>query len=258
MADATTAQPVGSNTQLPLDIGSIISLITGITGNSGATSIAQSADPWAPNRGAYMDQLNAFMKDPSSVLKDPAFTAAENVGAENISRQAGAAGMANSGNRLADLFTFGQTAGLNFENQKFQQLQQLAGVNAGSPVAAAGLQLGALQNQGTNLTTGLAGVLPMIMQLLGLGGGTPGAGGLVSMLQNMFGGGGGSINPDGSINWGSTGTGPADASGGPGSATDPFAGMDGGGSGPDLTSLFTGSGVDSGLGADLSFLGIGP
>jgi hypothetical protein len=200
---------------------------------SGATdAIANRADPWGPQRGQYQTQLNDFMKDPSSVLKDPAFLAAENLGAENISRQAGAAGMAGSGNRLADLFKYGQTQGLGFEQQKFNQLSQLAGVNAGSPVAAAGIQAGALQNKGTNLATGLAGILPMLAQLFGGAGG--GAGGIADFIKNLVGGSGGQILPpnnlggsgagDGSFNYtpDTAGTGgPADPFG-PGSGfTDP-------------------------------------
>ena len=56
--------------------------------------------------------------------------------------EAGAAGMGASGNRLAELFSFGQSSALDFEKQRYNELSNLAGVNAGSPVAAAGLQLG--------------------------------------------------------------------------------------------------------------------
>ena len=184
MADATTANP----NQTTQDIGSIISLIMGLTGSPDANKFAQMADPWAPNRPKYQTELNTFMDNPASIFTDPAFQAAENLGAENISRQAGAAGMAGSGNRLADLFKFGQTSGLEFEKQRFNELEDLAGVNAGSPVAAAKLLLDNLKNQGTNLTTGLSGVLPMLLQLLGIGGGS-GGGGLVNVIKKMFGGG---------------------------------------------------------------------
>lgn len=201
---ATIAQPVGtnvglgattvpspgssmSNPGLSSDIGAIISLISGLSGTSGYNKLAAMADPWAQNRPQYQTELNKFMADPSSIFQDPAFQAAQQVGAENISRQAGAAGMAGSGNRLADLFSFGQSQALGFENQKFNQLAQLAGVNAGSPVAAAQIGAQGLQTQGTNLATGLAGVIPMILQMLGMGGQGGGLGGIISQL---FGGGG--------------------------------------------------------------------
>ena len=154
----TTTTPgnttTGVDAGLGTDIGAILALINGLGNNSGAMNIAQTADPWGPQRSQYQTQLNAFMANPSSVLTDPAFKAAENLGAENVARNAGAAGMGNSGNNLAALFNYGQTAGLNFEQQKFNQLSSLAGVNAGSPAAAAQLEEGALANQQTNLDTG--------------------------------------------------------------------------------------------------------
>lgn len=180
---------------LPTDIGSLIALITGLTGAGSGDweKIANRADPWGPNRERYQGELNAFMTDPSSIFQDPAFQAAQRVGSENISRQAGAAGMSASGNRLADLFRFGQSSGLDFERQRFGELANLAGVNAGSPAAAAGIQAHGLQTQGTNLASGLGGILPMIMQLLGMGGGS-GAGGMGDIISRLFGGGGGTIN----------------------------------------------------------------
>jgi hypothetical protein len=194
MPEATTAVPNTTGTaQLPQDIGSIISLITGLTGSPDANKIADSADPWAPNRQQYMDQLNAFMKDPGSIFTDPAFQAAQKVGAENISRQFGAAGMGASGNRLADLFSFGQSSALDFEKQRFNELSNLAGVNVGSPVAAAGLKLGNLQTQGSNLANGLAGVLPLLASLFGLNTGG-GLAGLAGSIGKLFGGGGGGID----------------------------------------------------------------
>lgn len=235
--------------QLPTDIGSIISLISGLSGQKDWTTIANRADPWGPQRGQYQDQLNAFMQDPSSVLKDPAFLAAENLGAENISRQAGAAGMAGSGSRLADLFKFGQTQGAAFEQQKFNQLQELAGVNAGSPAAAAGIEAKGLETQGTNLATGLAGVIPMIAQLLGLA--PTAAGGLVSSLQKLFGGGGGTNpitdpNAPGFI-------GPPDYSGVDTSIGPPdFSSVDTSIGPPDFSNLFGGGG-----GIDFSSIDLG-
>ena len=186
MADATTANP----NQLTQDIGSILSLITGLTGNKDFKDIAKIADPWGPQRSQYQDQLNAFMKDPGSIFTDPAFQAAQRVGAENISRQAGAAGMGSSGNRLADLFSFGQSSALDFEKMKFNELSQLAGVNAGSPADAAKIIEDALKTQGTNLTTGITGLISSILSGL-----VPGAaGGLAGIIQKIIGGGDPSFN----------------------------------------------------------------
>ena len=199
LGDATIAVPNSTgSSQLPQDIGSILALFGGIQGSSDLQKIAQSADPWGPQRAQYQTQLNQFMANPASIFTDPAFQAAENVGAENISRQAGAAGMASSGNRLADLFNFGQSSALNFEQQRFNELANLAGVNAGSPVAAAGLQTGALQTQGSNLATGLAGVIPMILSALGLSTNSGLGGAIGSAISKLFGGGDpfAGFNPD--------------------------------------------------------------
>ena len=90
-------------------LANIISLIMG-TDKNNASTVANIADPFASQRPQYMDDLSAFMKDPSSIFNDPAFTAAEGVGAENIARTAGAAGMGNSGNKLASLYSFGESS----------------------------------------------------------------------------------------------------------------------------------------------------
>ena len=214
LGDATIAVPNSTgSSQLPQDIGTILSLIGGIQGSGDLQKIAQTADPWGPQRGQYQTKLNDFMANPASIFTDPAFQAAENVGAENISRQAGAAGLASSGNRLAELFKFGQSSALDFEKQKFNELADLAGVNAGSPVAAAGLATGALQTQGQNLATGISGIIPLIASLLGLNTGG-GLGGLLgsagSAIGKLFGGGSPDLSTlldQGGINAGSLDTG---------------------------------------------------
>ncbi len=177
-----------------LDYGAILSALAaaGIDisnlANNKAPHVGQTAaniaDPWGKQRGQYQDQLNAFMKDPSSVLKDPAFTSSLNLGLEGVQRSADASGMGLSGNTLAALQNYGQTAGYNAENNKFTQLAELAGVNAGSPTAAANAYLGGQGNQaqttsgllqallGGSGSSGLIGqVIPLIKQILGGGGG---------------------------------------------------------------------------------------
>ena len=135
MADTTT-------TSGGTDWGSILSsLFSGYqaiagTAGSNAQTAANAADPWGPQRGQYQTQLNAFMKDPSTIFQDPAYKAALNQGLEGTARIQGASGMGNSGNNLAALTQYGDTFAYNAENNKFNQLSQLAGVNAGSPAAA--------------------------------------------------------------------------------------------------------------------------
>jgi hypothetical protein len=175
MADTTTG---GSST---IDWSSLIknlatsgldiySLITGQDKNN-ANAAIQIADPILPAQGQALTQLQQFLTDPSKSLQDPAFQAVEQLGAENISRQAGAAGMGASGNRLADLFKFGETSGLQYENQKFNQLMD---VLKGSPAAAGILTQGQRNQQGT--------IGDLLASLLGGGG----VGGIAQALPQLF------------------------------------------------------------------------
>jgi hypothetical protein len=152
-----------------------------ISGKSqGAASTASNiASPTLPLQPQARTDMAAFMADPSSVLKDPAFLAAENLGAENISRQAGAAGMANSGNRLADLFKFGETSGLAYENQRYNQL---LGLLQPSPAAGNMYLSGQQGKQGS--------IADLIKQMLGSAG-SPGA--IAQIIRMMSGGGGDSL-----------------------------------------------------------------
>jgi hypothetical protein len=207
LSEATTAQP--NSTGGGIDWASIIPGLANagldlysIFGKGPQNTINNAmnvADPRLPLQGQARDQLSAFLTDPSSVLKDPAFLAAENLGAENISRQAGAAGMANSGNRLADLFKYGETAGLNYEQQRFNQLMSiLQPANTG----AANIALGGAQGK----TSAISDLIKTLFG--GAGGQVPG---LASQLIKFFSGGGGpdltSLLTSGGINAGSLDTG---------------------------------------------------
>lgn len=204
LGDATTAQPntggINWASIIPLLAGAgmdISSLIQG-TDTKNAATAANLANPLIPLQGQALGQLGSFLTDPSSVLKDPAFQAAEQLGAENISRQAGAAGMAGSGNRLADLFKFGETAGLGYEQQRFDQLM---GVLRPSPAAGQFFMQGQQGKQDT--------IADLLRQLFG---GAGGASLLPSILKMITGGGGGGgdltgINDSGGITAGGLDTG---------------------------------------------------
>src|ERR1700687_5610150 len=102
MADTnlTTGQGLGT------DLADLYSLFTrlGNTDKNNASTVAHIADPFMDQRPQYQDQMSQFMKDPSAIFQDPAFLAAQKVGGEAVARNAGAAGMGNSGNKVAALF----------------------------------------------------------------------------------------------------------------------------------------------------------
>lgn len=154
-----------------------------------------------------LGRMTSLLDDPSSLEKQPGYQWGLSQAMEGVNRGAGASGLLNSGNRLTALQDRGQgyaqgwqqqiwnellgntnaninagQLGLATQGQGFNQLGQLAGVNAGSPTAAA-----ALMAQGRTatdnatgagvggITTGLASILPQLQRLLS--GGTNGWGG---------------------------------------------------------------------------------
>jgi hypothetical protein len=200
MADAPNLTP---GQGLGTDISGILSLIASLNGTdkSNASQVADIADPFRSQRPQYMDQLSAFMKDPGSIFGDPAFKAAQAQGGETVARNAGAAGMGNSGNKLASLFSYGQSSALDFEKQKFSELLPLSGATQGNPGAAAlATQLGQ-QNQQSGISAGIAGIAGLLTQL-----GIPSA--LANQISQAMGG-----NPTFGANQGSNWSGNADPGG---------------------------------------------
>jgi hypothetical protein len=189
MADATTAQPNAGGVNWPAILGQlagagidIYSLINNTPGKT-ANTVANIADPLQPIKSDQLSQFTNFLKDPSTALNDPLFQSAQRIGRENISRQAGAADMASSGNRLADLFTYGRDSALGFEQQRFNDYMSILRPNVtGAGAYAQGQQqTGGLWGDLIKMLTGggAGGVdlLPQIIKALtgggGLGGGNP-------------------------------------------------------------------------------------
>jgi hypothetical protein len=191
MADATTAQPnsggfdlggfLSSLAAAGIDIYSLAKNVPGSTANTAANI----ADPLQPIKSDQLSQFQAFLKNPGSVLNDPGFVAAENVGAENVARLGGAGGMGSSGNLMADLFKYGQTSALGFEQQKFQNFMSILRPN----VAGANAYTQGKQQQGGTIAdlikallggsagSGVVGLLPAILKGLGINFGGTGTGG---------------------------------------------------------------------------------
>jgi hypothetical protein len=134
-----------------------------------ANAVADVADPFRHQRPQYQQDMSNFMADPSKIFQDPAFLAAQQQGGEAVARNAGAAGMSNSGNKMADLFSFGQSNALKFENQKFNELSLLSGALTGSPAAAAQAIQTGQQNQAKGISSGIAGIAGLAAALVKAG-----------------------------------------------------------------------------------------
>jgi hypothetical protein len=150
---------------------------------------------------AALSPLMNLINNPQSITSQPGYQFGMTQGLEAVNRGSGASGLLNSGDRLAALQNFGQNyagswldrifgedttaanLGLQSQNQGFNQLAQLAGVNAGSPAAAGSLFMQGANNRNQSLAGGISGLIA------GLVGG-PG-GGLLGQLSKFFGGGNG-------------------------------------------------------------------
>ena len=122
---------------------------SGAMNNPAISAATAAADPWAPNRGQYVNQLNTLMQNPGSFASSPAYKFAFDQGTEALNRSMASKGLANSGTRLAELTKYGQgLAGQQYFNQA-NLLSKLAGVDASSPSAAAGA-IASISNQQNN------------------------------------------------------------------------------------------------------------
>jgi hypothetical protein len=164
-----------------------------------------------------ISMLGNLLSNPASLVNMPGYQFGLNQALESVNRGAGASGMLNSGNRLAALQDRGNQyaqgwqnqiynqllgnvnanvaadqLGLGAQQQGYNELANLAGVNAGSPTAAAQALLNGVQGRNQALGSGLGGialggsslmntVLPALQRMLG-----GGAGGIdLSSFANM-------------------------------------------------------------------------
>jgi hypothetical protein len=144
---------LGSNGQ---NIPALLTLINGLTqsgsGASGANAAAAS-DPFAAQRPAYQAMLRNLLQNPQAFMDTPMIQNQLNMGSEAVNRSAGARGLLNSGNRLAELTQFGQKVGSSGFMDYANLLGTLSGATTGSPAAAgqaltAGNTNNAAQNAG--------------------------------------------------------------------------------------------------------------
>ena len=108
---------------------------TGILGLQKADQLQQAAvqaDPMAPYRSQYAQQLQQLQEDPSQVQNIPGYQA----GLDAVMRSLASQGYTGSGNMMAAL----QDYGGQFYQQQFQNLSNLAGVNISPAVSLQGQQ----------------------------------------------------------------------------------------------------------------------
>jgi hypothetical protein len=195
---------------------SIFDLINASRGqgtNRGNTAAAMS-DPFMGQREGYQKQLLGLLTDPSSFKMDPGAVFARDQGLEGVARFGNSMfGTTRSGNTADTLNRDATGYAAQQFNKRIDQLMTLSGATTGSPAAAGEQYIRGNQANDQGFASGAAG-LNTLLSLLG-GSGAGGVGGVADLIRRALtgGGGGGSLNADGTINWGSTGTGTGDQGG---------------------------------------------
>ncbi len=215
-----SGMPSGVNNNGGFDLGSLLGMLglgrnafgNGLGTAEGALALgdraADRADPWGSSgrRGQFSDIFtpeyvqNLLRQDPEAIKNDPGYKFQLEQGTNAINVGDAAQGTLHSGNRLYELQDYGQGLATRFSQQRFNNnlsslgvMGNLAGVNAGSPGAAAE----ALWQGGRNAANIRNGSLNDLFR-----GGNNGTGNLLGMLGN---------GASGLWNW-LTGNGPADLS----------------------------------------------
>lgn len=100
---------------------------------------ARMSDPFAPERGAYQNQLRTLMSNPGEMTTSPYYQFALNQGLNSLQRK----GTVRSGNKLAELVKFGEGIASQGYFQQANLLKDLSGATTGSPAAAGAAYSGA-------------------------------------------------------------------------------------------------------------------
>lgn len=186
-------------------IAGILDLINGARGQGGheGATAAALADPFAAQRGGYQKQLLGLMTDPSTFQMDPGAIFARDEGLQGVARAGNAMfGTTRSGNTAVELERYATGFGEQAYNKRIDQLMAMAGVNTGSPAAAADAYLKGNQINDQDLGSGLHSI-DSILNLLsrsGIGGAA------MDAIKSALGLGPSTphVNPDGTINYGTT------------------------------------------------------
>lgn len=97
---------------------------------------ARLADPFAPQRGQYQNQLSRLMANPGDFASSPTYKFAYDQGMGALTASAAARGRLNSGNYLKDLMDYGQGKASQLFFPQANLLSTLSGATTGSPGAA--------------------------------------------------------------------------------------------------------------------------
>ena len=113
-------------------------------GGSAGSNAQNQANPLAPYQQGWAEQLNALMKDPSSITNTPGYKFGMEQGQQTLQRGMAATGQTQSGAEQIGLQRFGE----QYAGQQYQQQISNLG-NLATNNAIGGQQAGANQQQGS-------------------------------------------------------------------------------------------------------------
>lgn len=143
-----------------------LSSIYGLYQGNQLQKMGAAADPFAPYRAGYAQQLQQLMQNPSSVTSLPGYKASQDAAEQALTRNLASQGLTGSGTAASAL----ATEGAQFQNTYFQQmLQTLAGLS-GATMNNAPLSLNAYAAGANTQNQSLQNLVKIMPALTGSGG----------------------------------------------------------------------------------------
>jgi len=159
---ASIATSALSGNLKPLLFGSMVG-----GGSSAPKTDPTQADPFAPYRQGYAQQLNSFWNNPNAVTQDPAFQAQLQAGIGAVNSGLAASGQLASGSQLTALNNLGMQTMNQYRQQQLANLMQLSGASQ-NPAAGASAAASIASNNYNNQRQGQADLLGGLGTLSGL------------------------------------------------------------------------------------------
>lgn len=154
-------------------------------------NIEGRADPFAPYRPGYGQQLRTLMDDPSNFEKHPEYKFIRDSGLEAVERKMAAGGYNKSGNMAAELAQFASGLAATYRGQELDRLANLAGAGispspastalqgkaqtfdqTGQLLASLGYDITGRRNLGTMVSSNAGKISDFLQSIFGGGGGT--------------------------------------------------------------------------------------